>query len=120
MVMSSLNVSCLQPTELNANITREPVIIFRSYLSFKVQHQCHLLPEASFIPQPERPSVLQTSQSSLHIMGIYVHILSTFPTKLYAFGKQNLLLYIVFHAPKTAPACARCEINFCSKCVLGI
>lgn len=71
-------------------------------LSFKVQHQCHLLLEASLIPQPEKTSVLQTSQPSLPVMGIYAHILPTPPTKLYASGKQNLFYTSVFHAVKTA------------------
>lgn len=60
-----------------------------SYLS-QFQHQCHLLLEASLISQPERVSIFQTSQASLHIMGIYVHILPTYPIKCHASGKQNL------------------------------
>ena len=113
MIISSANVSCHWPRELNVNKTIElQPSPSKSYSFFKVQHHCHLLLEASLTPPPEGTSVLQTAQPLLHILGVYAHILPSSPTKLSASRKRNLC-----HTCKTASHTR--ERNVCSKRVLG-
>lgn len=109
MIISSANFSCHWPGELNVNKTIElQSSPSKSYLFFKVQRHCHLLLEAPLTLQPEGTCVLQTSQPLLHILGFYVHILPSSPTKLSASGKQDL-----FHTSKTASHTE--GRDFCSK-----
>lgn len=70
----------------------------------KVQHQGHLLPEASLIPQLGKTSFApHTSQPPVRIMGIYVHILPTSPTKPPYFWKAESAVHICLPcAPKRA------------------